>query len=140
MVFYSLRKVGLVLLVLFTACSPSSHKDFVQEADGVCKKLIQDLKEIERSQDLARMEKRLARDFDLLINVIIDARKHQLENPEDFMQDIIECDHAESFKNELRRVYNLEGGREFIEKVEREPVARLDRFEKSLKKKRNSLS
>ncbi len=111
------------------ACSPSSHQDFVQEADAVCRDLIQDLKTIHHSQDLFLAEGKLQKNFESLATLIVEARKHQIENPEEFTREILECSSAENLRLELIRVYLIEGGRESIEKAQREALARLSRFE-----------
>lgn len=122
------RYTTFLSCLCLAACSPSSHSDFVYESDRICKRLIKDLKGIEHSQDLAASQARLEKDFSDLADLIIEAKKVQLENPDLFLQEILECPSSELLRQELVRVYAIEGGRDMVQKAEREALSRLERF------------
>ena len=67
---------------------------------------------------------------------MIEARKFQEEEP--FEPDTTNTLVSDMLKEELKRIYKLEGGREVIEKAQKEALIRLDAFERSLKKKKTA--
>lgn len=67
---------------------------------------------------------------------MIEAREFQYSHPDDTTSEIVSC---EILEKQLRRIYLIEGGRETVEKAQREALIRLDTFERSLIQKKEKL-
>jgi Tfp pilus assembly protein PilP len=119
---------GLLLLVL-VGCSPSSLEDFQHEGESLSRKLIKELAQIHNKSELHQAAPQLQKRFEQIVDLMIAARKYQQTHPdEDLMQDSPVSD---ALVQELKRIYQIEGGRQVIEKAQREALIRLDAFEKS---------
>lgn len=118
-----------------TSCQPTSLEDFQWEGSSHARALLKDLQQIENREDLSRIEPFLKKDFHKIVDVIIQARAFQQKNPEAEIsfQNINPILNA-SLREELKRVYEIEGGRECIERVQREAMLKLDAKEKRLEK------
>ena len=99
-------------------------------------KFGRELQKIHNREDLAKSAPLLKLKFDRLVDLMIEARKTQQDHPEECVFDF---DHSiysssEAVKEQLKRVYRIEGGKDVIEKAQREALIRLDAFERILKK------
>ena len=126
----------MVFLFLCTACSPHSLEDFQHEGEAVSKQLIVELKKIETREDLLKALPRLKEKFEKLVDLMIEARKCQLEGDE--YEIAVESNTliSEALAQEMKRIYRLEAGRELIEKAQKEALLRLDAFEAKLRLKK----
>lgn len=129
---------GLFLLFLLSlgGCAPSSLDDFQQEGDALCRQMIEQLQKIHTREDLLKAVPLLGVRFDAMVELMIQARLYQQKHPDD--ESFYESKWSDSLRDELLRLYTLEGGRDLIERAQREPLLRLDAFEKNLAKQ-NSL-
>ena len=125
-----MRKIWVILL-LCVGCSPQSQDDFIHAGESVCRALVEELQEIETRQDLLKRAPHLNQLFEELVDLMISARKAQAEEAFDPRSEGSPI--AEVLQAELKRIYQIEGGRELIEKAQKEPLLRLDAFERSLK-------
>ena len=135
---FILKTLWLGLWTL-SSCSPGSQQDFRREGQFLCKELIQDLQTIQSREDFLLLEPILKKRFEKLVYVIIKAKEHQIKHSEDFFS--VEADAAgvsDLLKEQMIRIYSIEGGREFIERTQREAMLRIDSFEK-LKQKQKEL-
>ncbi len=131
------RKVLVILACcILASCQPTSLEEFQCEGDSLGRKLLSDLRKIEARQDLAFIEPVLKKDFESLVKLIIDARMFQQKNmdadlfliqPNAFLN--------ASLKEELQRVYAIEGGREVVERAQKEAMLALHAKEQMLEKK-----
>lgn len=122
----------LISLLLLGSCAPSSLTDFQKEGEALSKQIAQDLREIDSREELIRAVPLLKKRLNALVDLMIAARKFQSEHPEECLPETEEYVASEDLLKELKRIYRIEGGREIIEAVEREPLFRLDEFERSL--------
>lgn len=134
-----MKKMAITLLciTLFTvSCSPGSLKDFRHEGESVCRDIVDDLERVETREDLARLEPFLKKHFEKLASIIIEAREFQIKYPEEALafQGPQEAEVSEIMKEELQRIYRIEGGKEIVERAQRESMLRLDAFEKMKEK------
>ncbi|MBX9924709.1 MAG: hypothetical protein K2Y01_11440 [Rhabdochlamydiaceae bacterium] len=123
-----------VFLVL-AGCQPTSLEDFQWEGSSYARILLKDLQKIESREDLSKIEPLLKKDFHKIVDVIIQARAFQQKNPEAEIsfQNINPVLNA-SLREELKRVYEIEGGRECVERVQREAMLKLDAKERRIEK------
>ncbi len=128
-----------VLFIWLSSCSPHSLEDYQQEARLIIRALTKELQVIEYPEQLLKSEPEIRKKFNQLVDVMIQAREYQqergLESPD---QGGISPDWNESLKKELRRIYQLERGRECIERASQEALIRLDAYERQLKKRRGA--
>ncbi len=126
----------LPLLFLF-GCSPNSLEDYQYQGEALCRTIALDLQKIHTRDELAANLPELKKLFSALINLIIEAKEFQLAHPEQEGIDpaYYEHEYADGLKDELARLCKLEGGRDLIEKAQREALIRLDSFEREIRKK-----
>lgn len=129
------HKTFCLFVIFVCGCSPSSSDDFQKEGEAQARKLTQELRNIHSREELAKAVPHIKKKFNELVDLIIEARQFQETHNDN---DLSATDQlaSEDLCEELKRIYRLEGGREAIEKVQREPLIRLDAFEKKLVKQR----
>ncbi|MCX6990298.1 MAG: hypothetical protein NTX49_04450 [Chlamydiae bacterium] len=130
-----MKRITAILLCcgyILVGCSPGSLSDYRHEGESACRDIIGDLQSIETREDVARLEPVLKRKFEKLVSVIIEARQFQIKYPEEALALPVELesDVSDLLKDELQRVYRIEGGKEIVERAQRESMLRLDGFEK----------
>ena len=98
--------------------------------------MVRELEKIHTREELTSALPRLKKQFAQLTELMVEAKEFQLKHPEEAGIDpgYYEHPYAEALKGELERVCKLEGGKELIEKAQREALIRLDAFEHSLRK------
>jgi hypothetical protein len=127
----------LCLLVLLGGCAPDSLEDFRHEGEALLRALTEELQHVQTREELLEAAPKLRSHFAQLADLMIQARQYQQKHPE---EDLPEGDAACSaaLYAELVRIYRIEGGREIVEKAQRESLLRLDAFELALAKQRES--
>lgn len=127
----------LFCLVLLAACSPSSLEDFQQEGEARARHLTSILANIETREELVKAEPELKKEFNKLVDLIISARLYTQEHTDEENAEPIMDDYSlnETLKEEMKRIYAIEKGREIVENAQREALLRLDAFEKKSQKK-----
>ena len=129
----------LGLFFLF-GCQPTSLEDFQWEGSALLRNLLKDLSTIETREDLALQEPLLKKDFERIVDLIIQARTFQQKNPElEISFQSINPALNLSLKEELKRIYEMEGGRECIERSQREAMLKLDAKEKLIQKQQSAV-
>jgi hypothetical protein len=139
------RYIGIVvknvifLLICLWGCSPNSSKEFQKEGETHCRSLVLELEKIENREQLLSAEQKLKKQFNYLIDLMIEAREFQEKRFEEEISDepVFEANSfEEELQKQLRRIYAIEGGREVIERSQQEALVRLDAYERTLAKKR----
>jgi hypothetical protein len=125
----------VLFLVLLWGCSPQSLEDYYHEGQTVAKKITDDLRHIHSREDLEMAIPALKKRFDELVNLMIDAREYQEKHPEEFFEEeAFAFSIDDELLEELKRIYEIEKGKELIEKAEREALLRLDAYKRNLLK------
>ena len=117
-----MKKILAALLVI-SGCSPQSQDDFHHEGESICRALVEELQDVENRQDLLKIAPRIKQHFENLVDLMIAARKAQVQPQVD------STEMSQVLQAELKRIYRIEGGREVIEKAQKESLLRLDAFE-----------
>lgn len=140
---FLLKRLGVVSLFasffFFWSCSPSSLSEFQREGEAVSRELLKDLQQIQTVDDLTASFPLLKKRFSDLVDVIIQARLFQEETQEVLDPDALDLSFNELLMIELKRIYQMERGREIIEKAQREPLNRLDSFERKVKMRKERI-
>jgi hypothetical protein len=126
------QRFFLLAFLLLSGCAPNSLDDFQQEGDALCRQMIEQLQKVHTREQLLKAVSLLELRFDAMVDLMIQARLYQQEHPND--ESFYESIWSDSLRDELLRLYALEGGRDLIERAQREPLLRLDAFEKNLVK------
>jgi hypothetical protein len=134
-------KLWIWALLLLCSCSPSSSLDFQHEGEARCRQLTQELQKIENREQLVQAESRLKQHFENLVDLMISAKEFQRDHLDDVSQDSVyeESVIETALQEQLRRIYDIEGGREIIERSQQEALVRLDAYERSIAKKNEKL-
>jgi hypothetical protein len=119
-----------LLLILF-GCSPSSLEDFRHEGESRTRSLVRDLQKIDSQELLLNAEPVLKKHFEKLVDLMIEARQFHLKNADLEPLETEEGTFSLALKEELRRIYAIEGGREVIERAQQEALVRLDAYERT---------
>ncbi|MEN9343582.1 MAG: hypothetical protein RLZZ453_369 [Chlamydiota bacterium] len=133
-----MRYFFCILCVLFLGCSPRSPEEFQKESNRLCLEFAALLEKIQTKEQLVAQEYELKKTFESLVELIIQARLVQDESSLEWDVEVIPG--SPKLKAELQRIYTLEGGRSFMERVGQEALVKLDASERLLKKRRESLS
>ncbi|HSX03631.1 MAG TPA: hypothetical protein VLG76_02765 [Rhabdochlamydiaceae bacterium] len=127
-------------MLLIYGCSPDSLDNYQKEGQLFCRHLAKDLKKIHTREELVKSELLIKKKFDELVELIIDARQYQMKHPDEYVVAGEENPFSDELLFELKRIYgNIEGGREIIERAQKEALIRLDGFEKKLEKQKKKL-
>lgn len=120
-----MKKLFTIISVLMLwGCSPHSLNDFQREAEGQCKALVLELQKAQTREDLVKSEPKLRRLFDQLATLIIAAQKYQQQHLDE--APMLSNAYEEPLLEEMMRLYRIEGGREIIERAQREALIRID--------------
>lgn len=122
----------LFLFLIFQGCSPTSES-IKMESRGIVRAIVSELQQIHTREDLLKSSPKLRKQLNRLVESMIKARTLQLQsqlNEAQFERQPL-CD---VLRNELNRVYKLDGGREIIENCQKDALDRLDQFEQKILK------
>src|SRR5689334_777502 len=99
------------LLTMLGGCSPTTLEDFHYEGEARCKKLVTQLQAIHSREELIDAELALKKQFEALVDLMIEAREFQekQEEEEPIAQFVAENRFSDVLEEELRRVYGIEG-------------------------------
>lgn len=114
------------------SCNLQSLDDFREEGHSITRSLTQELKHIRARDELIASSGRLKQLFNELTDVMIAAKEYQARHPSAEVHEFSQADHiaSDQLREELNRIYRLDGAREIIEKCQEEALMRLDAYEK----------
>lgn len=120
----------LIFFLLFLGCSHSSLEEVNREASEKMSSIAQDLKAVNKKEDLVKILPSLCKKFEKLTDLIILADSFSsdsykgVRNPHKGSEMLLE---------ELKRIYQLHGGRELIEKAQLKGLKKLEKYQNSKK-------
>ena len=124
-----MRACLLALFLLLASCGPNSAEDFLNEADGIKRKIASELKQIHTRDELAKAVPKLRKEFNELVAVIIAARTFHDQSEKPLDPEISDVSASQQLLAELKRVYKIEAGRQLIEQAQQEALLKLDAYE-----------
>ena len=119
-------KYSLILILIFTSCTPSTHQSFVKRADCIYKGMINILKSVEDPGDYHHLNA-LKPLYVEIAELMVVSIKQEEKNSQLFNLEIIEAPHQEELKQQFIRIYQLEGGRKAIEQIARDGLVVLQK-------------
>lgn len=114
------------LLILVFFCSYSSSLYIEKKSIKILKELLFQLDNIHTINELLDRELILQRQFEKLVDLIIEAKKLQIDKTDN--EEL-----SNSLQKSMERIYQIDGGQEIMEHLQCNALQRLDRFEKILK-------
>lgn len=126
------------VLALLSSCQSSTLEDFRYEGASQVRLLIEDLKKVESREDLVQAGPVLKKRFEKIVDLMIQSRAYQQKNP-GLEIGFYSSNQAlsDSLLEQMKRIYALEGGKECVEKAQREAMLRLDAKEKLIESSKN---
>jgi hypothetical protein len=117
----------LLTLLLLVGCGSRSLEDFREEGEQTTRSLVAELRQIHTRQELINASPKLKPLFNKLAVTMIAAREFQRTYPDQERLDLHDRDHglSDQLRSELNRLYQLDGGREIIEKCEEDALKKL---------------
>lgn len=123
-----------LIFLIFLSCSSSN---FFQEGENKSHQLVDLLKKVESREDLLYNADLLERKFQELVDVMIAAHKYAEKHPQ--ANSLGVNAYSDRLMQEFKRIYSIEGCRESMENIQREPLIRLDAYLKKRKKEKTNL-
>ncbi|MFY7842727.1 MAG: hypothetical protein ACOVOR_01765 [Rhabdochlamydiaceae bacterium] len=126
------------LFLLLSSCSFRPSDQHRKEGIYLIKELTKKLHNIKSREQLLLSGSDLSKLFDRFVDLIIEAKKYRLKHVESCSIGVFDDleDLNQKLIEELKRIYAFEGGREFIESLQREPMIRLDAFNSRIKQEK----
>lgn len=124
---------SLLIILFLTSCSPHSLEEFHSKGKALSEKIASELSEIDSPEELERALPLLKKRFDELVTLSIKARTYEMRHGGE-----AHCEEhydPSALIAELSRIYAMEGGKELIERAEREALLKLDAFERRIASK-----
>jgi len=118
-------KKACLLLLLLCSCGSKSLRDFDGEAERICKLLTKELQKVETREELLEAEGKLGPLFQQLVDLMLSAESYAKQHLEE--AELFSNAYDEPLLEEMMRVYRIEGGREIVERAQREALIRLDK-------------
>lgn len=120
-ILHRAKKISSFILLILL-CSSSS---FQKKSTKTLKELLFELENIHTIDELLDREIILQKQFDKVVDLLIEAKKFQLDGVNN---DAL----SNSLQKNLQRLYEIDGGQEIIEHLQCSALQRLNRFEKIL--------
>jgi hypothetical protein len=128
----------LFFVPFFIISCSKSIEGYREEGEGVTRSLIQELTLIHSYQDLRGAQARLEVLYNNLTDLMI--ASHELQEKEGYIEipelSKINHDLSDKLREELNRIYRLEGGKELMEKFQDKALQRLDTYKKRIAKRK----
>lgn len=118
---------AMILISFLAGCGSRSLEDFREEGLQTTRSLLVELRQIHNRRELVEAAPKLKQSFNRLATLMIAAREFQKTHPDQEKLELQEWDHelSDQLRAELNRLYQLDGGREIIEKTQEEALRRL---------------
>lgn len=129
----------LFILLLFSgSCASSNQQNDKAEGQEIVRALIKELKPIRSREQLVQRSPKIKKIFNQLAEILIKAKEHQLyECTNEIDSDQTHAQYySNQLKEELNRLYRLDGGKETIENCQKDALERLDQFEQKIRKRK----
>ena len=125
------------IILILTSCGPSSLEDFKEEGLSISKSMTEELHQIHSRDDLVASSPRLKKLFGDLVDLIIAAYEFKDSHPEYHLEGVEKLiSNSQPLREEVSRIYRIEGARELLEKIQEESLNRLDAYERRRTKRK----
>jgi len=123
-----MNRLLIFLFLIAAGCSSNSSEEFRSEARDLSRVLIAELKEITSHDDFASHSARLKKLFFEQAQIMVRINRWNQEHHQASHLDLSAEDSllSQKLKEELARIYKIEGGRKFLERCQEESLHFLD--------------
>ncbi len=118
----------IFISLFFLGCQPQSADAFQRGGQKIALRLAEELAEVHTRTELIEKESTILEQIDKLVDLMIAARRWQNKHRK-FDVAVKDSTASERLKQEMIRVYEIEGCQELFELWQREALNRLDAFE-----------
>jgi len=134
---YLVNRLILVTISFFmmASCTPRTHQGFVKRSDAIFCAMIRVLEQVEHPSDFHLLQAMRPLYMEIAELVLLSFKQEE-KSIDLFSLEILEAPHQEKLKQELMRIYNLEGGRQACEVVARDGLTLLQKNLGHIKNKR----
>lgn len=124
-----------------SGCSSSSLEGFHDKGVEITCTLIDELENIQSRDDLLAAAPRLKQLFLMLVKTSIAAQDYQEKQAYLEQVELTQSDHirSEKIRQQLQRIYRIEGCREIMEKSQQDALNLLDSYQQQLQRRRSKL-
>lgn len=124
-----------LLFFFLIGCSSPSIKDFKKEGESITRNLVFRLEKIHSREDLSEALPDLKYLFNELVSLIIEAKEFQ-RNHAELEKEPYENKQiwTKKLREELIRIYKIDGGKQLMEFAQNDSLYRLSAFENSFNK------
>ncbi|MCI0381972.1 MAG: hypothetical protein L0207_02830 [Chlamydiae bacterium] len=122
------KQIWIGILFFLFGCQIYSSDRIQKKSEECCENILDTFIQIQSHDDLVQMESQLKRQFDELVELIIKAKVFFKKNPHKIPPQLPINSFNDALKEELMRIYKIEGGREVVERAQKEALIRLDGF------------
>lgn len=112
---------ALILTLLLASCSPKSPKEVRKKGEEVARHLVSQLQAIDSREELLHALPQLRKDFLKLADLAVEGHACLEEGPLPPVNSKLN----QQLRQELVRIYALEGGRQMVEEAERDALNHL---------------
>ena len=121
-----MKQIFLSVLLL-TSCAGGSNKNYAERGQALCDQLAKELSEITTKEELVSAAPQIEKRYTQIVNLMTEAKIEKEKRPHAFPDNQMPSASSQRLREELERVYEIEGGRRFNDKHTREALYRLDR-------------
>lgn len=120
----------MAILLLFVSCSPNSPEEYCKEGESEARALIDLFRQVESKEDFLQVAPKIKKRVEKLTQLMIQAKKMHIRYPRHTQ--MINHTLSESLKQEMTRMYRINGVEEKMHKLQRYSLHKLDEFDREL--------
>ncbi len=113
---------------LAASCTSPSLQEYRKKAENASRFFQEELSYIQTREELVARLPKIQQYYEEIVDLLIEVHRFEKKQGEDFIQAADERDFlaSEALMIEIERIYQLEGGKELMEKAQKEALFRLD--------------
>jgi len=119
--------IFLLCIFITPSCNPNSLEEYQEEGNEIVEKLIGEFQSIQNRQQLVEASPRLTHLFDELADLMMEADRFRKLHPE--LDPVDPTPNSlllsRSLREEMERVYQIEGARELVERCQEKALFQL---------------
>ncbi len=115
-----------VFLLFLMSCSGNSNKNYIDRGGAIADQLAKELSGIQTKEELVAQGPKIQKRYSQLVDLMIEARIEKQKRPHAFPANDPPTKSSQNLQMQLMRIYEIEGGRSFMEKLTRESLYRLE--------------
>jgi hypothetical protein len=115
-----------LIILLLTACTPSSRLDYYSEGESQVRALAHLLQKIHSKEDLVEESGVIKKRFNRLIDLTIKAEEYRKKHPDEPLDPPISTTASDMLQYEMQRLCEIEGATEILIQLQKNAFEKLD--------------